>query len=229
MLIVPSNLECSDAEPKYTSGIIKYLFELYFLLNSNNIPSRIFLSVFNGRCGPCCSIDEKGKVISGDQLIAVLARDWFKTGRLSKKMVVSTVMANIGLERYLGNLGIELIRTPVGDRYVVEKMREHGCNLGGEQSGHILATDFATTGDGLIAGLQICSALANSQVRASEFLNVFQPIPQKTINVTFDVNVDPLKSDTIVKEIDKVQKEISKNGRLLVRKSGTEPVLRIMG
>ena len=174
-------------------------------------------------------IDEKGKVVSGDQLIAVLARDWFKTGRLSKKMVVSTVMANMGLERYLGDLGIELIRTPVGDRYVVEKMREHGCNLGGEQSGHILVTDFATTGDGLIAGLQICSALANSQVKASEFLNVFQPTPQKTINVTFDVNVDPLKSDTIVKEIDKVQKEISKNGRLLVRKSGTEPVLRIMG
>ena len=174
-------------------------------------------------------IDEKGKVVSGDQLIAVLARDWFKTGRLSKEMVVSTVMANMGLERYLGDLGIELIRTPVGDRYVVEKMREHGCNLGGEQSGHILATDFATTGDGLIAGLQICSALADSQVRASEFLNVFKPIPQKTINVTFDVNVDPLKSDTIVKEIDKVQKEISKNGRLLVRKSGTEPVLRIMG
>lgn len=174
-------------------------------------------------------VDEKGKVISGDQLIAVLARDWFKTGRLSKKMVVSTVMANMGLERYLGDLGVELIRTPVGDRYVVGKMREYGCNLGGEQSGHILATDFATTGDGLIAGLQICSALADSQVRASEFLNVFKPIPQKTINVTFDVNVDPLKSDTIVKEIDKVQKEISKNGRLLVRKSGTEPVLRIMG
>ncbi len=150
-------------------------------------------------------IDEKGCVANGDQLIAVLTRDWLPKGRLSKKAVVSTIMSNIGLERYLETLGVNLIKTVVGDRYVVQKMREEGCNLGGEQSGHIVATDFATTGDGLIAGLQICSALVDSQVKASELFNVYKPIPQMTMNAKISEKHDPLKNNTILKEIDKTQ------------------------
>ncbi len=174
-------------------------------------------------------IDENGSTATGDQLMAVLARDWLDKGRLSKKEVVSTIMSNIGLERYLDDLGINLIRTAVGDKYVVQKMREEGCNLGGEQSGHIVATDFATTGDGLIAGLQICAALVASNGKASELLKTYKPVPQRTINAKFNKSKDPLKNDKILREIDKVKKRISVDGRLVVRKSGTEPLLRIMG
>ena len=174
-------------------------------------------------------IDEKGKVASGDQLLAVLANNWLVNGRLAKKIIVSTIMSNIGFERYLGDLGIKLLRTAVGDKYVVQKMRDEGCNLGGEQSGHIVATDFATTGDGLIASLQICSALADCQCAASELLNVYTPIPQKTVNAKYRKNNDPLENNKILAEIKKAESKISPAGRLVVRKSGTEPLLRIMG
>ena len=174
-------------------------------------------------------IDEKGKVASGDQLLAVLANNWLVNGRLAKKIIVSTIMSNIGFERYLGDLGIKLLRTAVGDKYVVQKMRDEGCNLGGEQSGHIVATDFATTGDGLIASLQICSALADCQCAASELLNVYTPIPQKTVNAKYKKNNDPLENNKILAEIKKAESKISPSGRLVVRKSGTEPLLRIMG
>ena len=174
-------------------------------------------------------IDEKGKVASGDQLLAVLANNWLVNGRLSKKIIVSTIMSNIGFERYLGDLGIKLLRTAVGDKYVVQKMRDEGCNLGGEQSGHIVATDFATTGDGLIASLQICSALADCQCAASELLNVYTPVPQKTVNAKYRKNNDPLENNKILAEIKKAESKISPAGRLVVRKSGTEPLLRIMG
>ena len=138
-------------------------------------------------------------------------------------------MSNIGFERYLGDLGIKLLRTAVGDKYVVQKMRDEGCNLGGEQSGHIVATDFATTGDGLIASLQICSALADCQCAASELLNVYTPVPQKTVNAKYRKNNDPLENNKILAEIKKAESKISPAGRLVVRKSGTEPLLRIMG
>ena len=174
-------------------------------------------------------IDEKGKVASGDQLLAVLANNWLVNGRLAKKIIVSTIMSNIGFERYLGDLGIKLLRTAVGDKYVVQKMRDEGCNLGGEQSGHIVATDFATTGDGLIASLQICSALADCQCAASELLNVYTPVPQKTVNAKYRKNNDPLENNKILAEIKKAESKISPAGRLVVRKSGTEPLLRIMG
>ena len=174
-------------------------------------------------------IDEKGKVASGDQLLAVLANNWLVNGRLAKKIIVSTIMSNIGFERYLGDLGIKLLRTAVGDKYVVQKMRDEGCNLGGEQSGHIVATDFATTGDGLIASLQICSALADCQCAASELLNVYTPIPQKTVNAKYKKNNDPLENNKILAEIKKAESKKSPAGRLVVRKSGTEPLLRIMG
>ena len=174
-------------------------------------------------------IDENGKVASGDQILAVLARDWLEKGKLANTTVVSTVMSNVGLSRYFDELGIKLIETSVGDRYVVQKMRESGSNLGGEQSGHIIASDFATTGDGLIAGLQICSALVDSQSQASKLLNLFTPIPQKIINAKFSINKDPLEDEKILKRIKNAEKKLLPSGRLLVRRSGTEPLLRIMG
>ncbi len=181
----------------------------------------------DGDADRCIIIDEKSNEIDGDQLIALIAQQWQKAGKLSKPGVVTTVMSNLGLERYLEELGLVMERSQVGDRYVVEKMRAEGYNLGGEQSGHVVLSDFSTTGDGMIAALQILAALVESDKPLSEIANVFTPAPQKLINVRFGDN-DPLENANIKALIKKVDKNLGKSGRLLIRKSGTERLVRVM-
>ncbi len=170
--------------------------------------------------------DEKSRIIDGDQILALIARSWSKKGELKGGGVVGTVMSNIGLERYLASLKLKLARAAVGDRYVIEKMREGGCNVGGEQSGHIVLADFSTTGDGLIAALQVLAVLAEEKIPASRAAHLFEPAPQVLENVRFK-NGSPLEDSHVQSQIDACQARL-KGGRLLVRKSGTEPVIRIM-
>ena len=173
-------------------------------------------------------VDEKGKVIDGDQVLGMIARSWKAGGKLSKPAVAATVMSNLGLETYLGGIGLKLLRTQVGDRYVVQKMREEGVNLGGEQSGHVVMTDFSTTGDGLIAALQVLGVLNESDKPMSEIAHVFDPAPQKLENVRFKGGKDPLKSKGVKAAIEDVTAMLGDKGRLVVRKSGTEPLIRVM-
>ena len=172
--------------------------------------------------------DERGRVIDGDQVLALIARSWAKSGELKGGGVVGTVMSNVGLERYLSGLDLKLLRAPVGDRYVIEKMREGGFNVGGEQSGHIIFSDFITTGDGLIASLQVLAVLAEERRPASEAAHIFEPAPQILENVRFK-NGSPLSDPKVASKIKLVEARLNGAGRLLVRKSGTEPVIRIMG
>jgi phosphoglucosamine mutase len=171
--------------------------------------------------------DETGAVIDGDQLMALVARSWGEAGRLAKAGVVATVMSNLGLERFLGGLGLSLVRTPVGDRYVVERMRADGYNVGGEQSGHIILSDYATTGDGLIAALQVLAVLVQSGRRASEAGRLFQPFPQRLVSVRFGGG-QPLEDGKVKSAIRDGETALGQAGRILVRKSGTEPVIRVM-
>jgi phosphoglucosamine mutase len=171
--------------------------------------------------------DETGALLDGDQIMALVAEFWARTDRLRGGGVVATVMSNLGLERYLENIGLTLERTKVGDRYVVEHMREHGFNLGGEQSGHIILSDFGTTGDGLIAALQTLAVLAASGRRASEAARVFSPIPQTLRNVTYGKR-DPLGESRVKEAIAEAEARLGQDGRLVIRKSGTEPVVRVM-
>ncbi|MBV0890595.1 phosphoglucosamine mutase [Paracoccus sp. Z118] len=173
-------------------------------------------------------IDENGAVADGDQLMALLAGRWAAAGRLRGGALVATVMSNLGLERYLTDRGLRLERTAVGDRYVVEKMRGEGFNLGGEQSGHIVMTDYATTGDGLIAGLQFLAALADTGKPASDLLRQFTPVPQMLKNVRYGAGADPLSTDAVRAEIAAAETRLAGNGRVLIRKSGTEPLIRVM-
>ena len=173
-------------------------------------------------------IDEKGLTGDGDQLMGLLASRWADEKRLAGGALVSTVMSNLGLERFLNAQEIGLIRTKVGDRYVVEKMRAGGFNLGGEQSGHIVMTDYATTGDGLIAGLQFLSEMMRTGKPASETLNVFTPIPQMLKNVRYGEGQVPLEQPKVRKAIEKAEQQLKGYGRLLIRKSGTEPLIRVM-
>ena len=173
-------------------------------------------------------IDETGEVAGGDQIMALLANRWSGAGRLAHNTLVATVMSNLGLERYLGGQGITLERTAVGDRYVVEHMRAGGFNLGGEQSGHIVMTDYATTGDGLMASLQFLSAMVETNARASELTNRFENVPQKLENFEFEKTNDPLAADSVQKAISAAEARIGQTGRLLIRKSGTEPLIRVM-
>jgi phosphoglucosamine mutase len=173
-------------------------------------------------------IDERGQIIDGDQIIALISTEWHKHNKLTGNAVVSTVMSNLGLERYLNTLDVGLHRTKVGDRYVGEKMREAGCNIGGEQSGHIILSDYATTGDGLLAGLQVLSAMARQKAKASKVCNVFKPLPQFLVNVRYGGGGDPLALNEIKDAILDVEKELGISGRVLVRSSGTEPLIRIM-
>jgi phosphoglucosamine mutase len=160
-------------------------------------------------------------------VLAVIAGSWNKEGRLKGGGVVATLMSNFGLERHLKSLGLDLVRTQVGDRYVLEAMRARGCNVGGEQSGHIILTDYATTGDGLIAGIQVLAALVDSGKPASEVLRQFEPVPQLLKNVRFNGGA-PLDSDTVRKRIANAESELNGKGRLVIRKSGTEPLIRVM-
>ncbi|MGE0118248.1 MAG: phosphoglucosamine mutase [Dongiaceae bacterium] len=171
--------------------------------------------------------DETGAVVDGDQLMALVARSWGEAGRLAKAGVVATVMSNLGLERFLAGLGLSLVRTPVGDRYVVERMRADGYNVGGEQSGHIILSDYATTGDGLIAALQVLAVLVQSGRRASEAGRLFQPFPQRLVSVRFGGG-RPLEDGMVKSAIRAGETALGQAGRILVRKSGTEPVIRVM-
>lgn len=173
-------------------------------------------------------VDEKGQVVDGDQLIALLAKTFKEKDRLSGGGVVTTVMSNLGLEKYLGSIGLDLERTAVGDRYVVERMREGDFNLGGEQSGHIVMNDFGTTGDGLLAALQVLVALKDQDKPASEALHVFEPYPQILKNVRYDGAAQPLDKDEVKQAIEQAQGTLSNDGRIVVRASGTEPVIRVM-
>ena len=173
-------------------------------------------------------IDERGQVADGDQLMALLAGRWADEGRLRGGALVATVMSNLGLERFLQGRGLRLERTAVGDRYVVERMRGAGFNLGGEQSGHIVMTDYATTGDGLIAGLQFLAALSDSGRRASDLVAQFEPVPQMLKNVRYAAGADPLSVDAVKAEIARAEARLDGSGRVLIRKSGTEPLIRVM-
>ncbi|WP_299040877.1 phosphoglucosamine mutase [uncultured Tateyamaria sp.] len=173
-------------------------------------------------------LDEKGRVGNGDQFMGLMAARWASEGRLKNNALVATVMSNLGLERFLQGHGVRLERTGVGDRYVVERMRQGDFNLGGEQSGHIVMTDYATTGDGLMAGLQFLAELVQSGKRASEVLHVFDPVPQLLKNVRFSAGQAPLEMETVQAAISEAEDQLNGNGRLLIRKSGTEPLIRVM-
>jgi len=172
-------------------------------------------------------VDDKGRIIDGDQLMALIGRSWARRGELKGGAVVATVMSNLGLERLLASQGIGLIRTQVGDRYVVEEMRAKGYNVGGEQSGHIILMDHGTTGDGLVAALQILAELVESGEKASTLLNQFEPLPQLLKNVRFGGG-QPLEASSVKTAIADAETKLSGKGRLLIRKSGTEPLIRVM-
>ena len=171
--------------------------------------------------------DEKGNVVDGDQVMALVARSWLQEGRLNGGAVVATVMSNLGLERFLNDLGAGLVRTPVGDRYVVEQMRAGGYNVGGEQSGHIVLSDFATTGDGLIAALQVAAVVVQAGKPASTVTRLFEPLPQLLQNVRFNGGA-PLEDDRVKAAIRDGEARLGNAGRLVIRKSGTEPLIRVM-
>jgi len=173
-------------------------------------------------------IDEKGNVADGDQLMALLACRWAEAGKLSGGALVATVMSNLGLERHLESKGLHLERTAVGDRYVVERMRKGGFNLGGEQSGHIVMTDYATTGDGLMAGLQFLAAMVESGKTASELSKTFETVPQLLKNVRYEAGQLPLDETSVKSVIADAEGRLTGKGRLLIRKSGTEPLIRVM-
>ena len=173
-------------------------------------------------------IDNKGKIADGDQLMGLIASQWSSKGKLANNTLVATVMSNMGLERYLNTVDIKLLRTNVGDRYVVEAMRKFGYNLGGEQSGHIVMTDYATTGDGLMAALQFLNALVESKCTSSELIKVFEPMPQLLRNVRLN-NSESLDNLKVKESIKAGEDAFGDIGRILIRKSGTEPLLRVMG
>ncbi|WP_343502781.1 phosphoglucosamine mutase [Alloyangia pacifica] len=173
-------------------------------------------------------IDEKGTVADGDQIMALMAGRWAEEDRLAGGTLVATVMSNLGLERYLGDRGLTLARTKVGDRYVVEMMRARGFNLGGEQSGHIVMTDYATTGDGLMAGLQFLAEMVRTGQPASRLARNFEPVPQLLKNVRFGAGQTPLDAASVQGAIAEAEAQLSGRGRLLIRKSGTEPLIRVM-
>ena len=172
-------------------------------------------------------VDEKGHVVDGDQIMAVIAESWLRDGRLAKPGIVATVMSNLGLERYLESLGLSLERTAVGDRYVIERMREKGYNVGGEQSGHIIFSDYSTTGDGLVSALQVLAVVQKLGLPVSEVCHRFDPLPQILRNVRFSGG-KPLENPKVAKAIADARARLGDRGRLVIRPSGTEPVIRVM-
>jgi len=171
--------------------------------------------------------DENGELIDGDQILALIARSWASSGRLTGDGIVATVMSNLGLERYLASYRLPLHRTRVGDRYVAERMREGGNNVGGEQSGHLILSDFATTGDGLLAALQVLAVIVEQGRSAREVCRVFTPLPQILKNVRF-AGDSPLRNKRVRQSITAAEAELGSAGRLLIRESGTEPLVRVM-
>jgi phosphoglucosamine mutase len=172
-------------------------------------------------------VDEQGRIVDGDQIMALIGKSWAEAGRLRGGGVVATVMSNLGLERFLQSIGLTLDRTAVGDRYVLERMRTGGFNVGGEQSGHIILTDYATTGDGLVAALQVLAELVREGKPASEVLHLFDTVPQLLRNVRFSGG-KPLDADNVKRVIASAEAELNGKGRLVIRPSGTEPVIRVM-
>jgi phosphoglucosamine mutase len=172
-------------------------------------------------------VDEKGSIVDGDQIMAVIAESWHRRGLLTGGGVVATVMSNLGLERYVDGLGLTLVRAQVGDRYVVEHMRKHGYNVGGEPSGHIVLSDFTTTGDGLVTALQVLSVVVATGRPVSEVCKRFEAVPQLLQNVRF-ANGSPLDDDMVKSAIEAGRTRLGQRGRLVVRPSGTEPVIRVM-
>jgi phosphoglucosamine mutase len=171
--------------------------------------------------------DEQGHIVDGDQILALIAGSWQRDGRLKGSGVVATVMSNLGLERHLQGMGLALHRTKVGDRYVAERMRESGCNLGGEQSGHMILSDFATTGDGLVAALQVLALLIEEGRPASEVCRRFAPLPQRLVNIRY-TGPSPLGDAEVARAITAAGEALGSRGRVLVRASGTEPLIRVM-
>ena len=173
-------------------------------------------------------VDERGRVVDGDQLMATIATSFARRGALAGGGLVATVMSNLGLERHLAAQGLGLVRTSVGDRYVLEAMRARGYNVGGEQSGHIILSDYGTTGDGLVAALQILAEVQRTGAPASEVLHRFEPLPQLLKNVKYARGAKPLEADSVRETIAAAEEELSGSGRLVIRPSGTEPVIRVM-
>jgi len=173
--------------------------------------------------------DENGTIIDGDQIMGLIGASWKKAGLLKGDAVVATVMSNMGLEKYLAGHGVELLRTNVGDRYVLERMRKDGFNVGGEQSGHMILSDYSTTGDGLVAALQVLAAIVQSGKPASEVLRLFEPFPQllKNVRVAGQPSV-VLEHPRVKSAIAEGEARLKGSGRLLIRKSGTEPLIRVM-
>jgi len=172
-------------------------------------------------------VDEKAQIVDGDQLMAVIAESWHRRGRLQGAGIVATVMSNLGLERYLKSIGLSLARTAVGDRYVVEHMRKHGYNVGGEQSGHIVLSDFTTTGDGLVSALQLLATVVTSGKPVSEVCKRFEPLPQLLQNVRYG-DGKPLEDVRVRRAIEGAKQRLGEQGRIVIRPSGTEPVIRVM-
>jgi phosphoglucosamine mutase len=172
--------------------------------------------------------DEHGHLIDGDQVLAAVAESWREDGRLARPGIVGTVMSNLGLERHLRSLGLELVRTPVGDRYILEHMREHGYNVGGEQSGHIILSDYTTTGDGFVAALQVLAVVQKQRKPVSQVCHRFEALPQVLKNVRYRSG-KPLEHQKVQSAIESAQQRLNGHGRLVIRPSGTEPVIRVMG
>lgn len=181
----------------------------------------------DGDADRCILVDEHGNVIDGDQVMALIATSWHKQGILRGDGLVATIMSNLGLERLLASQKLKLERTKVGDRYVVEHMRSNGFNVGGEQSGHVVLSDFNTTGDGLIAALQVMAVLLQNGGSVSEVCRMFDPVPQVLKNVRY-ASGQPLEHDDVKKAIAAAESKLGNSGRLVIRKSGTEPLIRVM-
>ncbi len=174
-------------------------------------------------------VDEKGNILDGDQLMGLIALRWKEQGRLKGGGLCATIMSNLGLERRLAKEGLALYRSAVGDRYVLEEMRRRHCNLGGEQSGHLILGDYATTGDGLMVALQTLAIIVETGRKASEIGHVFDPLPQILKNVVYEKSsISPLETENVQKEIAEIERHLGAKGRLVIRKSGTEPVIRVM-
>ncbi len=172
-------------------------------------------------------VDQLGNTVDGDQIMAAIATAWQSMGRLKSNNIVGTAMSNLGLEKYLKTRNLNLFRTEVGDRYVLEYMRANGCNLGGEQSGHIILSDYATTGDGIIAALQMLAIAVSANKTINEITRVFDPLPQQLLNLRIG-SINPLDEEEVKKIIKQGQSRLGEQGRVLIRKSGTEPLIRVM-
>ncbi len=181
----------------------------------------------DGDADRCILVDENGNVIDGDQVMALIATSWHKQGLLRGDGLVATIMSNLGLERLMASHDLSLERTRVGDRYVVERMRSGGFNVGGEQSGHVVLSDFNTTGDGLLAALQVLAVLVQNGGSVSDVCRMFDPVPQVLKNVRYGTGT-PLEQDPVKKAIAAAEEKLGKSGRLVIRKSGTEPLIRVM-